>query len=154
MRNILFICYGNICRSPTAEFLFKDLVRRRRLDGVFGAASAAVGSDNIYPNGRGGRVYPICARMLGERGIDCSGKEAMLLTKAHYDEYELLLVMDEQNYRAALRILGGDPLNKVKRLTDYIGGGEIEDPWYTRDFDKAFRDIEAGVTALLDDLTK
>ncbi len=154
MRNILFICYGNICRSPTAEFLFNDLVRKRGLEGVFLGESAAVGDDNIYPDGSGGGVYHICKRMLADRGIDCSAKQARLLKRDDYQRYELLLVMDKQNYRAALRILGGDPEGKLKALTEFTDGTEIDDPWYTRDFDKAFCQIEEAVAALLDNLTK
>ena len=153
MRNILFICYGNICRSPTAEFLFNDAVKSRGLEKTFLGESAAVGDDNIKPDGSGYGVYPVCKRMLEARGIDCSAKQARLLTKADSDKYELLLVMDKQNYRAALRILGGDPQGKVKPLTEYTGGGEVEDPWYTRNFDKVFAQIEEAVNALLDELT-
>ncbi|MBR6593778.1 MAG: low molecular weight phosphotyrosine protein phosphatase [Clostridia bacterium] len=153
MRNILFICYGNICRSPTAEFLFNYHVQQRHLSSVFHADSAAVGRDNIFSDGSGCGVYPPCALLLRERrGIDCSAKQARLLTAADYDRYEQLLVMDRQNYRAALRILGGDPLGKVRYLGDCIGGGEIEDPWYTLEFGKAFDEIERAVVSLLDSL--
>ncbi len=154
MRKILFICYGNICRSPTAEFLFNETVGRRGLSSRFLGESAAVADDNIYPDGSGGGVYPVCKRMLAERGIDCSGKQARLLKKADYDGYELFFVMDKQNLRAAHKIFGGDPQDKLKLLTEYTSGGEIEDPWYTRNFDKVFAQIEEAVNALLDKLNQ
>lgn len=153
MRKILFICYGNICRSPTAEFLFNYHADKRRLSSVFHSDSAAVGRDNIRSDGSGCGVYPPCARLLKERrGIDCSAKQARLLTAEDYHRYELILVMDRQNHRAALRILGGDPEGKLRYLGDYIGGGEIEDPWYSLEFGKAFDDIERAVVSLLDSL--
>ncbi len=133
--------------------MFNDAVKSRGLENTFIGESAAVGDDNIKPDGSGYGVYPVCKRMLEARGIDCSAKQARLLTKADYDKCELLLVMDKQNYRAALRILGGDPQGKVKPLTEYTGGGEVEDPWYTRNFDKVFAQIEEAVNALLDELT-
>lgn len=152
MKNIMFICHGNICRSPTAELLFNHIVKERGLAARFHADSTAVTTDEINSKGIGSPVYPPCRVLLEAEGIDCSYKRAALLKKEHYGRYDLLVVMDDDNYRRALRILGGDPEGKLKRLADYIGGGEIADPWYTRDFDKAINHIRAGVTALLETL--
>ncbi len=152
MKNIMFICHGNICRSPTAELLFNHIVETRRLEDCFHASSSAVSSETIGRSGKGSPVYPECRVLLEAEGIDCSAKRSVQLKKEDYAKYDLFLVMDEDNYLRALSILGGDKDGKVKRLAEYIGGTEIADPWYTRDFDKAIEDIRAGVTALLESL--
>lgn len=152
MKNILFICHGNICRSPTAELLFNHIVSERHLDHLFHADSAAVSSETISRSGMGSPVYPNCRVLLEAEGIDCSAKRSVKLKKEDYDKYDLLVVMDEDNYLRAITILDGDKKGKIKRLAEYIGGTEIADPWYTRDFDKAIKDIRKGVTALLESL--
>ena len=97
-------------------------------------------------------MYPNCRVLLEAEGIDCSAKRSVKLKKEDYDKYDLLVVMDEDNYLRAITILDGDKKGKIKRLAEYIGGTEIADPWYTRDFDKAIKDIKKGVTALLESL--
>ena len=152
MKNIMFICHGNICRSPTAELLFNHIVKQRHLENRFHAVSSAVSTDTIYSDGTGSPVYSHCRVLLEEEGIDCSYKRSVQLKKEDYNKYDLLVLMDADNYRRAIKILGGDPDGKIKYLAEYIGGKEIADPWYTRDFNKAISDIKAGVVALIDSL--
>lgn len=154
MKNILFICYGNVCRSPTAELLFNDLVERRGLGDAFFSESAATCDDNVFPDGSGRAIHPSSRRLLEERGIDCSKKQARLLTRADYDKYDLLLYMDKKNRRDIAEIMGEDREGKIKPLSSYTDGAEIDDPWFTGDYKKAIEQIEAGVTALLDNLSK
>lgn len=149
MTKILFICWGNICRSPMAEFIFNDMARRHALDGALFAASAGV-SDEEEGNG----VYPPVRRLLSGRGIDCSEKRARRLRQSDYAEYDLLVCMDRPCYERTCAFFGGDSAQKVRNLLDYAGrvGEEIPDPWYTRDFEAAERDIVEGCAALLDSL--
>lgn len=149
MKSILFICHGNICRSPMAEFILKHLVRERGCEENFFIASAATSTEEIW-NGKGSPVYPPARAELAKHGIECGGKRAVQVTKSDYDKYDYLICMDSQNVRALLRILGGDPRNKVRKLLDFTGrGGDIPDPWYSGRFDSAYRDISAGCEALL-----
>ncbi len=152
MKNIMFICHGNICRSPSAELLFNHIVKERHLEHRLHAVSSAVSSETIYRDGTGSPVYPQCRVLLEAEGIDCSHKRSVQLKKEDYGKYDLLVLMDADNRRRALQILGGDPEGKLKCLAEYIGGTEIADPWYTRDFEKAMRDIKAGVIALIEEL--
>ena len=158
---ILFICHGNICRSPMAEFVMKDLVDKSGLSERFEIASAATSREEIWRDARTGKdvgspVYPPAKKKLAEHGIDCGGKTARQLTKADYAHYDLLICMDQWNIRNALRILGGDPEDKLKNLLDYAGrpGEEVADPWYTRDFEATWQDVLAGCNGLLDHLNK
>lgn len=146
MTNILFICWGNICRSPAAEFLFRALAREAGREDEFTVASAGV-SDEEEGNG----VYPPMRRRLEARGIDCADKTARMLRRGDYADYDLLVCMDELTIGRTRRFFGGDPEGKVKNLLDYAGrtGEEIADPWYTRDFDTALSEIEEGCRALL-----
>lgn len=150
---ILFVCHGNICRSPVAEYIFNDMVKKRRVEGKVMAKSVATSTDEIW-NGKGSPIYPPMAKLLNEHGIDCSEKRAKQLTKADYEEYDLLVLMDENNRKNAARMLGADTQNKIRLLGDYIGEGEIEDPWYTRNFHKVYDQIERGCAALLETLIK
>ncbi len=149
MTKILFICWGNICRSPAAELTFTDLVRREGLDGAFFAASAGV-SDEEEGNG----VYPPMRRLLEARGLDCSRHSARMLRRGDYEAFDLLVCMDELTIGRTRRFFGGDPEGKVKNLLDYTGhiGEEIDDPWYTRRFETAVQEIELGCRALLETL--
>ena len=149
MQKILFICWGNICRSPMAEYVFNDMAARRGLDALFRAASAGV-SDEEEGNG----VYPPVKRLLAARGIDCSEKRARRLRQSDYAEYDLLVCMDALCCERSRAFFGGDSAQKVRNLLDYAGrvGEEIPDPWYTRDFEAAERDIDEGCAALLDSL--
>ncbi|MBR5283724.1 MAG: low molecular weight phosphotyrosine protein phosphatase [Clostridia bacterium] len=147
---ILFICLGNICRSPMAEFYMKDLVCREGCADRFEIASAATSDEE-----RGNPVYPPARRKMAEHGIDCSGKTARRMTKADYDDYDLLICMDHSNLRNMERICGGDPEGKMKMLLDYTDRpGSVADPWYTGDFEATWRDVEAGCTGLFRSLTE
>lgn len=153
MVTILFVCHGNICRSPMAEFIFKDLVQKCGRAEEFEVASCATSREEIW-NGVGNPVYPPAREELAKHGIACAGKRAVQLTKADYNRYDLLIGMDENNIRNMMRILGADPEGKVRKLMDYTGrGGDVADPWYSDRFDIAYRDIEEGCKALLEHLT-
>lgn len=150
MHKILFVCLGNICRSPMAEFYMKDLVRREGCADRFEIASAATSNEE-----RGNPVYPPARRKLMEHGIDPSGKTARQMTRADYEHYDLLICMDASNLRNMERICGGDPDGKMKMLLDYTDRpGSVADPWYTGDFEATWRDVEAGCTGLFRALTK
>ena len=144
MQRILFVCHGNICRSPTAEFIFKDLMRRKGLEHQFEVASAATSSEEL-----GNPVYPPARRELLRHGIDPSGKTARQLTREDYHRYDWLIGMDGANLRNMLRICGGDPAGKIHRLLEH----DIADPWYTGDFAQAFSEIEKGCEAWMARLT-
>jgi len=147
---ILFVCHGNICRSPMAEFVMRELVRVRRLDGRFRIASAATSREEL-----GNPVYPPARRVLREHGIACDGHRARQLTQADYDRWDLIVCMDHNNVRNALRITGGDPLHKIVLLLDYAGraGEEVADPWYTGDFSATWDDVVSGCEGLLRELS-
>jgi protein-tyrosine phosphatase len=148
MIKILFVCHGNICRSPMAEFAMKDLIQKAGLEDQFEIASAATSTEEI-----GNPVYPPARKKLAEHGIGCAGKTARQLRKEDYVEYDLLIGMDSANLRNMQRICGGDPDHKIHLLLEYAGyTGEVADPWYTRDFETTWRDIEAGCRGLLDEL--
>ena len=149
MTRILFVCLGNICRSPMAEFIFKDLAAKAGRGAEFEAASAGTSSEEY-----GNPVYPPARRKLAEHGIACAGKTARQLTRADYDRYDLLIGMESRHLAAMRRICGGDPAGKMHRLLDYTARpADIADPWYTGDFDAAWNDIESGCRALLGQLT-
>ena len=118
MISVLFVCHGNICRSPMAEFIFKDMVSKQGLSDRFYIASAATSTEEIW-NGIGNPVYPPAREELAKHGIDCKGKRAVQLTKADYDKYDYILGMDYWNLKNMLRILKSDPEDKVKLLLDY-----------------------------------
>lgn len=150
MIRIIFICLGNICRSPMAEFLFKNMVAEHGLTNQFYIASAATSSYEI-----GNPVHPGTRKKLAQYGIRVSGKTAVQLTKADYDKYDYLIGMETSNIGNILRIAGGDPQHKVYKLLDFAGSSrDIADPWYTGNFDVAYDDIHEGCTALLDFLLK
>lgn len=146
MTKILFICWGNICRSPAAELLFTDMARRAGLGELFFAASAGVSDEE-----EGSGVYPPMRRLLEARGLDCSQHAARMLRRGDYEAFNLLVCMDEATIGRTRRFFGGDGEGKVKNLLDYAGrvGEEIDDPWYTRDFALALSEIETGCRALL-----
>ena len=154
MTNILFVCHGNICRSPMAEFIFKSMLEERRLSNAFTVRSAATSTEEIC-NGRGNPVYPPAVRELAKHGISCAGKHAVQLQKSDYAKYDLLIGMDSANIRSMHRMLGGDPERKIRKLMDYTDRpGDVADPWYSDRFDIAYRDIEEGCAALLKNLTE
>ena len=149
---ILFVCHGNICRSPIAEFVLKDMVRRRGLEEQFHIESRATSSEEIW-GGRGNPVYPPARRMLAKHGISCDGKEAQRLTRADYEDYDYIIGMDQENLRGMMRILGSDPAGKVSLLLDHTDRpGSVADPWYTGDFESTWRDVEEGCTGLLKEI--
>lgn len=146
MISVLFVCHGNICRSPMAEFVLKDLVKKRGMEGDFVIASAATSTEEI-----GNPVHPGTARRLGREGISTAGKYAVQLKRADYDRYDYFLGMDHWNVGNMERILGGDPEHKIHLLLDFAGrpGEEIADPWYTGDFERTYGDILEGCTGFL-----
>ena len=149
MIKVLFVCHGNICRSPIAEFVMKDLVAKSDLSASFHIASAATSSEEIW-NGIGNPVYPPAKAILAEHGISCAGKRAVQLTRTDYDKYDYLIGMDSANIRNMHRILGGDPDGKISKLLTFAGSEQdIADPWYTGNFDDTYRDVLEGCEALL-----
>ena len=149
MKNILFVCHGNICRSPMAEFIFKNMLAQRGLSASFTVASAATSTEEIY-NGRGNPVYPPAVRELAKHGISAAGKTAVQLQKSDYAKYDLLVGMDSANIRNMSRICGGDPDGKIHLLLSYTDHcADVADPWYTGDFETTWRDVQAGCRALL-----
>lgn len=148
MIRILFVCLGNICRSPMAEFVLKDMVKKAGLSSGFHIESAAVSAEEL-----GNPIYPPARRELAAHGISCQGKTARLMTRADYDRFDLLVCMDSANLRRMERICGGDPQGKMSRLLDHTAyPGDVADPWYTGDFSRTWQDVEAGCRALLEKL--
>lgn len=148
MIKILFVCHGNICRSPMAEFVMKDLVDKAGLADQFHIESAATSREEI-----GNPVYPPARQKLAEHGISCAGKTARQLRASDHGEYDLLIGMDSANLRNMRRICGGDEEGKISLLLDHTSRpGDVADPWYTRDFDATWRDVEEGCRGLLKEL--
>ena len=150
MTKILFVCHGNICRSPAAEFVFKDMLRRAGLAAEFQVDSAATSSEEL-----GNPVYPPMRRVLSEHGLSCAGKTARKLRRSDYDAYDYLIGMDEENLWNMRRLFHGDAEGKLHSLMEYTARPEdtIADPWYTRDFERAYQDIEEACRGLLEALT-
>lgn len=148
MIKVLFVCHGNICRSPMAEFVMKDLVNKAGVSHLFEIASAATSTEEL-----GNPVYPPARRMLTSHGLSCEGKYARQVTKKDYGFYDHLICMDQRNLRNLDRIIGGDPDGKVSLLLDWAGiHRDVADPWYTGDFDATWEDVNAGCKALLEQL--
>ena len=149
-RRILFVCHGNICRSPMAEFVMKHLVKEAGMAAYFHIESAATSTEEI-----GNSVYPPARRKLAEHGIGCQGKIARQMTRSDYDRFDLLVGMDSWNIRNMNRICGGDPDGKIVMLMDYTDRpGDVADPWYTGDFEATWRDVLEGCQGLLDSIAK
>ena len=145
MTKIIFICLGNICRSPMAEFMFKALVKEKGLEREFKVDSAATSNVEV-----GNPVYPLAEKILAEHGIGCAGKTARQLRPQDYEKYDLLIGMDRANLRDMKEICGGDPEGKMHLLMEFTDRpGDVADPWYTRDFDAAWRDIDEGCRGML-----
>lgn len=145
MKKLLFVCHGNICRSPMAEFVMKALVQEQGLSYRYEIASAATSTEEI-----GNPVYPPARRMLAAHDISCAGKTARQMTKQDYAYYDLLIGMDHANLRNMRRICGGDPDGKLHLLLDYTNRpGEVADPWYTDNFQSTWEDVTEGCQGLL-----
>ena len=143
---ILFVCHGNICRSPMAEFVMKQKVAERGLSTQFEIASAATSREEI-----GNPVYPPARRMLQSYGISCAGKTARQITRSDYDYYDYIIAMDQNNLRNLQRIVGQDVDNKISLLMDYTDTPrDVADPWYTGDFQATWDDVQAGCEGLLE----
>ena len=141
MNKILFVCLGNICRSPMAEFVMKDIVEKAGLSHEFEIASAATSTYEV-----GNPVYPPARQKLAEHGIDCKGKTARQITKRDYDYYDYIIAMDHSNLRNLRNMLGEDRQRKISLLMDYTSRpADVADPWYTGDFEMAYNDIAEGV---------
>ena len=154
MIKIMFVCHGNICRSPMAEFVFKDLLEKRGLTDKYYVSSSATSTEEIW-NGIGNPVYPPAKAELKKHGISCDGKRAVQVTREDYVNYDLLIVMDSNNMRNIMRIIGSDPDKKVYKLLKFAGNDrDVYDPWYSGDFTTCYNDILLGCTALLDTLEK
>lgn len=153
MIKVLFLCHGNICRSPMAEFVFKDMVKKQGLADQFEIASAATSREEIW-NGVGNPVYPPAKKELARHGISCEGKRAVQLRAEDYDYYDYLIGMDTMNIRNIERMTGHKG-GKISLLLEYAGRRDsISDPWYTGDFEQTYRDVEEGCEGLLDYLQK
>lgn len=148
MKKIMFVCHGNICRSPMAEFVFRDMLAKRGISGVT-VSSSATSTEEI-----GNPVHPGTRRRLAACGISTDGKYAVRLRKSDYGVYDMIIGMDSMNVRNILKITGQDSMGKVFRLLDFTDRPrDIADPWYTGNFDETFDDISEGCTALLEQLT-
>ena len=145
MIKVMFVCHGNICRSPMGEFILTDMVRKRGIADEFHIESCATSTEEI-----GNSIYPPAKRELEKHGIAMYPHTAVQLRKSDYDKYDLFLCMDSMNIRNAMRILGSDPQNKLRRL---LNDRDVSDPWYTNRFDVAYNDIYKGCTELLDSLS-
>lgn len=150
----MFVCHGNICRSPTAEFVMKDIISKSKCKEKFTVSSCATSTEEIY-NGVGNPIYPPAKAEMERHGISCDGKRAVQLQKSDYGKYDLFVGMDSANVRNMYRIFGSDPDGKICKLMDFTQrGGDVADPWYSDRFDIAFRDISEGCLALFKHLTK
>lgn len=148
MTRILFVCLGNICRSPMAEYVMKDLVSKAGLSDEFFIASAATSREEL-----GNPVYPPARRKLAEHGISCAGHTVRQIAAKDYVNFDLIIGMDEANLRSMRRVFSGDPEGKLSLLLDHAGrGGNVADPWYTDDFEATWRDVNDGCRALLREL--
>ena len=150
MKKILFVCHGNICRSPMAEFVMKDLVKKAGMESQFRIESAATSREEI-----GNPVYPPARQKLKEHGISCEGHAARQLTNQDYEEYDLLIGMDQANLRSMYRICGGDFSDKMSLLMEHTDHpGDVADPWYTGDFEATWQDVLAGCQGLLKEIER
>ena len=146
----MFVCHGNICRSPMAEFILKDMVKRKGIADEFVIVSSATSTEEIWGD-IGNPVYPPAKAELAKHGISCEGKRAVQLKKSDYDKYDLFVGMDSMNIRNMYRILGNDPEGKIHKLMEFTDkGGDVADPWYTGEFDVTRRNICEGCEALLE----
>lgn len=154
MKRIMFVCHGNICRSPMAEFIFKKILAEKGLSEGFVVASSATSTEEIWGD-VGNPVYPPAKKELLKHGISCEGKRAVQLKKSDYNKYDLFVAMDSMNVRNIMRIFGSDKDSKISKLLDHTDEkGDVADPWYTGRFEVTYSDIERGCKALLKELTE
>ena len=147
---ILFVCHGNICRSPMAEFVFRKMTEDAGVAEKIEVASRATSAEEL-----GNPVYPPARAELLRHGLTCDGKYAVQLTRLDYGKYDLIIGMDSANIRNMHRLFGSDKDGKIKKLMDYTGrGGDVDDPWYSGDFGTTYRDVYDGCAALLNEITK
>ena len=150
MIKVLFICHGNICRSPMAEYVMKDMVRKAGCEAEFEIASAATSREEI-----GNDIHRGTKAKLREQGIAFEKRQARQVTKKDYEEFDYLILMDRENKRGLSRIISADPYNKVHMLLGFAGKDrDIADPWYTGNFDETYDDVVAGCQAFLQSLAK
>lgn len=149
MIKVLFLCHGNICRSPMAEFIFKDIIEKEGIADKFFVSSAATSSEEL-----GNGVYYAAAEKLSKMGINSNGKCAVKMSKSDYDRYDYIIAMEEKNVRNILKIIGSDKDKKVFKLLDFADGGDIADPWYSRNFDLACDEIIKGCRGFIEYLSK
>lgn len=148
MTKIMFVCHGNICRSPMAEFIMKDLVKKAGLEDEFTIASSATSTEEL-----GNPVYPPAREELARHGLSCKGKYAVQLRSSDYDKWDMFIIMDEYNRRNIGRIFRNDPDGKIHKLLSFANrDDDVSDPWYSRRFDIAWSDIYEGCEALLEAL--
>lgn len=148
MIKVLFVCLGNICRSPMAEFVFKDMLEKRGLSHCCHVESAATSYEEI-----GNPVHRGTREVLNRHGISCAGKKARCMTAKDYQDFDYLIGMDNGNIVVMNAICGGDPDGKIHKLLSFCGdNANVADPWYTGDFDTTWRDVNRGLTALMDKL--
>ena len=155
MINVLFVCHGNICRSPMAEFVFKDMVKKNGWENEFHIESRATHTDEIW-NGQGSPMYPPAKAKLREYGIGTpdnelgvSEKRARLTSRTDYDKFDFIIGMDSANIRDLKRLFSGDPQNKVFKMLEFADrSGDVADPWYTGNFDDTWRDCSDGCHGL------
>ena len=146
---ILFICHGNICRSPMAEYVMKHLAAQRGISDGLEIASAATSSEEL-----GNDVYPPVRRLLVEKGIPCPKRRARRIRPSDADDYDYLVAMDERNLRNMRALLGAADEGKTFKLMEFAGSdSDVADPWYTRDFERCYEDVVAGCEGLLDRLS-
>ena len=149
MVGILFVCLGNICRSPMAEFIFKKLIKEKGLENEFYVESAATSSWEI-----GNPIYPPAAKKLAEHGISAKGKRARILEKTDHEKFDFIIGMEDSNIKEIKRIVRCENSDKIYKLLDFAGGGNIADPWYTNDFETAYEDISKGCAGLIESIEK
>lgn len=149
MKRLLFVCLGNICRSPMAEFIMKKLVRTAGIDSEFEIESAGTSNEEL-----GNPVYPMARQELARHGVGCPGKTARQVDAEDYSRFDMIIGMDDGNVEQLMRFFGADPEHKISRLLDHTDTPrDIADPWYTRDFRTAWNDIYSGCEGLLAELT-
>ncbi len=144
MKKVLFVCHGNICRSPMAELVFRDMVKKAGLEGQFQIASVATSREEL-----GNPVYPPARRELNSHGISCDGKFARQITARDVAEYEYIYYMDERNAKNLSRMFPGEG-----KFKPFLPDRGVADPWYTGDFTQTWEDVQEGCTRILKELTE